>query len=106
MCPTGSSILGHNMKAEYGDPYGNGGGKDGEWMWRHPYTCSPSDSNACVFTKGQTGPDGYTNKGQARITMDSSGTLTETYGQKYAGWWYHQPWLFCKDDPTLNALES
>lgn len=102
MCPAGGSIIGHTHKAEDGDPYGNGGGNDGGgWYWRHPYTCSPSDANACVFTKEPVGPEGYTYKGQSRIIMNSSGTLTATYGLKFSGWWYHQPFLFCKDDETI-----
>jgi len=99
MCPSGvGTMIGHNHAAAYDDPYGNGGGVDGAgWYWRHPYPCSPSNANACVFTRTSEGPAGYTYKGQSRIIMNSSGTLTATYGQKYNGWWYHQPHLFCKD---------
>jgi len=103
MCPSGDSVLGHNHYVDYGEPYGNGGSPDEDdpnWVWRHPYTCSPSNANACVFTKEPIGPIGYTNKGQSRIIMNSSGTLTTTYGQRYNDWWYHRPWLFCKDSDT------
>ena len=39
MCPTGAYKIGHTHRAEYGDPYGNGGGFDGEYqclkIWIH-----------------------------------------------------------------------
>ena len=107
MCPSGDSVLGHNHYIDYGDPYGNGGSPDEDdpnWVWRHPYTCSPSDANACVFTKEPIGPGpGYVNKGQSRIIMNSSGSLTATYGQRYNDWWYHRPWLFCKDSEADSS---
>ena len=49
-----------------GDPYGNGGGDvGGGWNWRHPFTCAPHDPTACVFSKVDECPRGYTNKGNA-----------------------------------------
>lgn len=98
MCPAGNSIIGHQMIGTAGDPYGNGGGDvGGGWNWRHPFTCAPHDPTACVFSKVDECPHGYTNKGDAKLIMHTSAIFPRKVGAMNSSWNYHTPVLCCKD---------